>query len=725
MIDIYLYVLVAGLVVLVFQMIRLWSLRRAPGAAELLLFSIACGVWSVGYALEIFVPGLAHKLLWARIQYLGIPTVGVWYLLFMLRYTGRITRVSLHLLAVLLFIPVLTVIIVFSNEVGTWMWVSVALQPEWNQAPLTIQHGWWFWVHSVYSYSLLLATTVILVQFIFKAQRRYLSQLLIMLAALMVPWIGNFLFIVGFQPGPHLDFTPIAFIFTNIGLTIGFVRYKMFDIRPIAYSSIFAFMRDGVIVVDPLHRIIDINPAARKIFGRFTLSMPPEKAWHSDVHDPLIGRDVGELLPNWLAAADNGNEAVTIRGPESETQFFSLRTTPMTDEHGHPTGHILILTDVTSQRRAEEWMRLQALALESAENAIMIFNSQARIEWINPAFTHLTGFEREDVLGNNSWLLHLQYQKDEQWQAIWDAISTGAVWRGETVNRRKDGSLCDEETTITPLVQPDGTIPYFIAIIQDISARKHAEEALKLAHEQAVASNRSMTQLLTNVSHDMRTPLNAIIVSAERLQTGDPVAGPPDRERTLLDIQDDAHQLLLFVDNLLGQSQFETGRVCVRPRPFCAQELVDACQAGLQIAAEKKGLRLEYEIEPPLDQPLLGDPDWLRQILLNLVSNAVRFTRHGLVKVRLFCPDPQHWAIEVVDTGIGIPRDLQERIYKPFYQGTQSEETGTPRDIAGFGLGLAIVRELSELMDGRVDLVSWPGIGSTFTVILPYGTEGG
>jgi signal transduction histidine kinase len=283
------------------------------------------------------------------------------------------------------------------------------------------------------------------------------------------------------------------------------------------------------------------------------------------------------------------------------------------------------------------------------------------------------------------------------------------------VNRRKDGTLYSEEMTITPLVRPDGSITHFIAIKQDITIRKEAETALQQAHDEAVQANRLKTQLLANVSHDLRTPLGAIIGYGEMLQSG--VFGQLNegQAQASREILDSANQLLTFINNLIGQAQLETGRIILHARPFEPLKIVEEVYATAHYHVAKKGLNLTYEIDPGLPKPLAGDDYWLKQILLNLVNNAVKFTDKGSITTRIFAPDRNHWAMQVADNGIGIPKENQEMIFSPFQQ-----VDGSPtRRRGGSGLGLSIVKQLAEAMGGEVSVESRPGEGSKFTVVLP------
>ena len=181
------------------------------------------------------------------------------------------------------------------------------------------------------------------------------------------------------------------------------------------------------------------------------------------------------------------------------------------------------------------------------------------------------------------------------------------------------------------------------------------------------------------------------------------------------EILDSSNQLLTFINNLIGQAQLETGKIILHRRIFEPRMLVEEVFATVRYHVTKKGLELAYEIDPQLPDPLIGDDYWLKQILLNLVNNAIKFTDSGCIKTRLLAQDPAHWVIEVSDTGIGIPEENLEMIFSPFQQvdGTLTRKRG------GSGLGLSIVKQLAESMDGSVRVESLPGQGSTFIVLLP------
>ncbi len=200
---------------------------------------------------------------------------------------------------------------------------------------------------------------------------------------------------------------------------------------------------------------------------------------------------------------------------------------------------------------------------------------------------------------------------------------------------------------------------------------------------------------------------------SEMLQTG--VLGPvnTEQENAAGSILDSANRLLVFVNNLIGQAQLDTGRVIIRPSAFKPADLAEGITSAVGFMVNKKGLAFETQLDSNLPDHIIADPYWLKQILNNLVYNAIKFTEKGSIKVRFFLFDDTHWAIQVADTGIGIPMEAINSIFEPFQQVDGKKAT------EGSGLGLTIVSQLTTLMNGEIELVSSPGEGSTFTVVLP------
>ena len=254
-----------------------------------------------------------------------------------------------------------------------------------------------------------------------------------------------------------------------------------------------------------------------------------------------------------------------------------------------------------------------------------------------------------------------------------------------------------------------------VLLLMSVALAAVVRRVLSARLNQALEADRLKSQLLTNVSHELRTPLAAIKGYSQLLSEEAYGALSGEQKTTLQRILINTTQLQGMVNNLLDRAQIEQGKLTLRNTEFAPRELIDTTQSALNILAVTKGVRMTSEIEADVPQTLTGDVLRLQQIHFNLTTNAIKFTESGEVRTRIFLPDSAHWALQVIDTGIGISPEDQSQIFAPFWQ----IDSSATRQYRGSGLGLSIVKELVELMGGRIMLASQPGKGSTFTAIFP------
>ena len=266
-----------------------------------------------------------------------------------------------------------------------------------------------------------------------------------------------------------------------------------------------------------------------------------------------------------------------------------------------------------------------------------------------------------------------------------------------------DAVLCDFEARAVPMEHGDTLI-----VVRDVTQTKAAQAALVAAREAALESSEHKTRFLANVSHEIRTPLNGILGVTQLLRTWDL---PPETGEYLDVLQTSGEALLAIVNDVLDLSKIEANRLELEVRTFDAERAVQAAVRTFLPQAQKKGLKLTVDTQ--LKGAVRGDASRLQQIVNNLVSNAVKFTEAGQVSVRLERLDPDLVCLSVIDTGPGLAKDQQARVFEPFVQ-----VEGTQRRYGGTGLGLSITRRLARLMGGDVRLESEPGRGATFVVTL-------
>jgi signal transduction histidine kinase len=256
---------------------------------------------------------------------------------------------------------------------------------------------------------------------------------------------------------------------------------------------------------------------------------------------------------------------------------------------------------------------------------------------------------------------------------------------------------------------------------QDLQQIEQQTQDLSEAVRQAEMANKLKDHFLANMSHELRTPLNAIIGFTEVTLMGLTGEITAETRRASERIHFNSERLLQLIDDILDISKIEAGRVEILSQPFSPSEILSGLELSLKPQATGKSLAFITELDPQLPPMLIGDAKRLEQILINLTSNAVKFTEKGSVSVILRRLSAEEWAIMVSDTGIGIPPHSLETIFEKFRQVDGSSR----RAYGGSGLGLAIVRELALLMNGNIKVKSPPGVGSTFTVTLPLVVEEG
>ncbi len=458
------------------------------------------------------------------------------------------------------------------------------------------------------------------------------------------------------------------------------------------------------------------NSAARDMGIHTTAHMPTCYALTHHRETPCDGLE----HPCPLVTVNHMKESTIVEhihfDQDGNPHIMEVHGYPIFDDDGRVVQMIEYSLDITERKKAEETVRKLSRAVKQSGSGIVITDLEGTIEYVNPAFTQITGYTLAEALGQNPRILKSGQQPSETYREMWQTITAGQVWQGEFINKKKNGELYWEYMTISPVKEENGRLTHYIAIKEDITLRKQIETDLAQARDEALEASRLKGQLLANVSHDLRTPLGAILGYTEMLQGGVYGRLTPEQIGATNEIIGSTGDLLNFINDLIHQTQIESGKIALNPKTFALTKLLDTIESTAQATARAKGLQLTSEIAPDMSETITGDPYWLRQILANLVNNAIKFTEQGRVVIRLYQADKQHWAMSVADTGVGIPPEAQAHIFDAF---RQVDDSIIREKQFGSGLGLSIVRELANLMDGQVSLTSRPGEGSVFTVLLP------
>ena len=342
----YFWVLLSSTLVSTLLALYLLRMRLVPGAAQLALLVAAVAEFSIAYLAELYFTGLQSKILLAKFQYIGIVTIPPAWLAFICRYARvKPTRwCSGRVWILISIVPVLTLLFVWTNETYGIIWKETYLAQFNGYSVLTLEYGFWFWVHSAYSYLLLLTGTVILLRSIHRKQKLFQHQAVMTIIAVCIPWIFNGLYLSGFRLGPNLDPTPFAFLLSGIVFTLNMGINNFYQTIPIAKSTIFKELGDGIFVLDRNECIIEVNPAAEKLLKRKAsdiIGLPAQEfGKHNEKLSTLLSQSEGEIE---FQIGSNGSE-----------QFLYARIKSLYDKKRKKIGRIVVIQDITSHKLNEK-----------------------------------------------------------------------------------------------------------------------------------------------------------------------------------------------------------------------------------------------------------------------------------------------------------------------------------------------------------------------------------
>ena len=471
-------------------------------------------------------------------------------------------------------------------------------------------------------------------------------------------------------------------------------------------------LRDGLAVVDLKGTITQFNPEFRKMLGYepdeihgLTYEDITPKKWHA-----LEGRIITEQVMKRGYSDLFEKEYIRKDG----TVFpIELRIYLARDDAGAPRNMWAFVRDITERKRAREALqeaeKKYRLIFDGAGDAIFIHSAEGRMLAVNRVACERLGYTREEMMATSPAIVDVPEEAVHIPARVAALQEKGRVVF-ETVHRRKDGGRIPTEVN-AQIVQFDGE-PAVLAICRDITDRKRAETELRLAMDVAERAARAKSEFVANMSHEIRTPMNGVMAMLDlALDTT-----LTEEQRGFLDLaRSSADSLLTIINDILDFSKIEARKLELEQIEFRLAEILEEVLPFAGVDAHQKGLELVLDVESGLPPVLLGDPLRLKQILVNLLRNAVKFTPQGHVLLRVERGEPSgpgtlQLRFAVTDTGIGIPEEYRKRIFDSF---TQSDAS-TTRRYGGTGLGLAISRHLVELMDGTITVESRVGVGSTF-----------
>jgi len=461
-----------------------WRRRPAPGALPFVGLMLAVATWSLGYALELAGADLAIKLVWAKAQYLGIVSVPVAWLVFALQYTGRSPWLKRRGLLLLMIVPLVTLTLVWTNDVHHLIWSSTNLHPRGAFSILALSYGPMFWVFAAYTYVALLLGSFLLLLALFYAPRLVRRQVTALLIAVLAPCAANLLYLSDLNPLDHLELTPLAFTLSGLAIAWGLFRLRLLDVVPVARDAVIESMGEGVIALDGQGCIADLNPAAERLLGCTTAKIVGQPAHLALTALPALAQRCRDLATT--------QEEITVGEGEAQRRLVSS-VSPLRDRRGRLMGHLVVLRDITERKQAAIEQDATLAALEESEEKyrrlfelesdaiFLIDNRNGQILETNTAASAMYGYSREELLNKRNADLSAEPQETQRVTRTTPVEVDQVVSVPLRFHRKKDGTVFPVE--ITGRFFTWRGRPAHIAAIRDISARREAEEQLRQLKE--------------------------------------------------------------------------------------------------------------------------------------------------------------------------------------------------------------------------------------------------
>ncbi|MBW3538808.1 MAG: response regulator [Planctomycetes bacterium] len=483
-------------------------------------------------------------------------------------------------------------------------------------------------------------------------------------------------------------------------------------------ESIVQTMREPLVILAADLSIVFVNRSFSQHFGVRPKDVVGQKLY--DIRGgewdlPQLRQLLEEILPRDAEFADFEVQQ-HFAGLGQRTMMLNARRLR---GEGADRGLLLLVVSDVSQRRSDEIEQARLAAIvESSQDAIILQTLEGTITHWNHGAERIYGFSAEEAIGRPISLITPAECIDQMKEYSGKLRSGKRLRPFETVRMRKDGRKVHVSLTMSPLADPTGRVTSISNIERDISRRVEMEHELRIARDRAEAATRAQSEFLANISHELRTPMNAIIGMTD-LALDEDLA--PQVRDYLETARASADVLLELLNEVLDFSKLESGEFDLDLEPFSLSDLLESTIKTLGLRAYEKGLELACDVAPGIPDRLIGDPLRLRQVITNLASNAIKFTDQGEVVVSVEPMSRLEGELRlkfcVRDTGIGIAPEDQERIFEPFTQADAS----TTRSYSGTGLGLAIVSQLVLRMGGRVWVESRLGEGSAFHFSVHFG----
>ena len=698
----------------------LWPHRSRAGVLSFLFLVLVAGEWSLTYALEMNSLHLDDKLFWAKMQYLGIPLLAVAWLTFAYAITGRPLHHNRRTYWYFFVIPLITIFLAWTTELHGLIYRSTDLKIWGPYTILTQHYGPWFWVTTIYSYTLVFAGTLRLLSGFDWKQNVFRAQGISLVIGAALPWLGNLSYLIQMVPIPNYDWTPVLFSISGFLLFFSLLRLKFLDLVPMARTAVLQSMQEGVIVLDHQDRILDINRSGLGLLNCQDLK--------------LVGRHVGEVFPEIMEAVQACErmrkpvEIITTNGVQEHV--LELKVSPLYSENvasqkeagSQVLGRLVVFQDVTERKQMVAELRSSEESYHGLFNslveAVYIQDQEGHFLEVNHGAVEMYGYPRDFFIGKTPEIISAPGKNDfEALKGQLERAFAGEPQRFEFWGQRSTGEVFPKEVRLYKSRYFGEDV--IVALASDISERKKIEQSIRTTNQELErrvyqrtadlqAAYHELESFASSFTQDLRVPLNLLKELTSDLEDGYAAGLDGAGQSCLEDMHRVLAQMNTLIDGLLSLSRYTRADIHF--------ESVDLGVLAKEILAEFQLMEPERKVSLTI-QPNMqvnGDAGMLRVMLEHLLSNAWKCTRYRPQPVLDFGvrTESGQKVFYLHDNGIGFDLALSGKLFVPF------QRLHKQTDFDGVGIGLATVQRIIRRHGGGIWAYSEPGRGASFFFYL-------
>ncbi|MHC1703900.1 MAG: histidine kinase N-terminal 7TM domain-containing protein [Tenuifilaceae bacterium] len=677
--------------------------NKAANTFGILMLIIS--LWILLKIISLFIFSLETRELVHKINILVIVLIPP-FLFLVAAYHTNIPKWFRNKHTYLLFIvPAVIYFFVFISPIHNFLFYDFSVIIKYNIPIHIFKRFVLYHIHNIYNYLLIVSTFIILFKSLSSKNTYFRRQMILFIIGLLIPIIYDALYILGFSPLVDYNLSPVFLSIGNCFLAWSMFGYRFFKILPVARNLIVDNMPDIMIITSDDDNIIDINKSGEMLFN-----------CNKDKVTGFSFYDVFKSYPNLIECYSKRVplKEISIQ-KEDQTYYYSISLSPLSIEK-RSFANIILLHDITERIKADTQIKRLSTAIEQSPVTIVITDLKGNIEYVNPAFCNITGYTAEEALGNNPRVLK-GLTPNETFTDLWKTVVAGQVWKGEFINRKKSGEYYYEEAVIAPIKNDKNDIINFIAIKNDISLRKKAENKIQTQNEELKELNATKDKFFSIIAHDLRSPFNTILGFSDYLVNNIENCEKDEVKLYLNDINKSANQTYRLLENLLEWSRIKRGLIKAKLQNYNLKIIALETELLTSEIVKSKSITLQNNIKE--DLYVNCDIEMTRTIMRNLISNALKFTRSdGTVEIEAKQYN-KNVEIKIKDNGVGIPSD---KIPHLFTIDENITTKGTANE-SGTGLGLLLCKEFVESQGGRIWVESTEGEGSTFYFSLSQSKE--